>query len=78
MYEGVILYFDPVFRLSMSFVRQAGKPRTISGFQTYQAPARLATTERAKLATEEYTSFVSVLEWVRLAQKDPGWEKMES
>jgi hypothetical protein len=33
---------------------QAGKPRTISGLQTHQMPVRLATTERAELATEEF------------------------
>ncbi|KAJ7455011.1 hypothetical protein B0H11DRAFT_2324671 [Mycena galericulata] len=39
---------------ALDVVGQAGKPRTISGFQTHQTPVRLATTECAELATEEY------------------------
>lgn len=62
---------------AVDVVGQAGKPRTISGFQTYQTPVRLATTERAELATEEYIPFASVLEGFVLLQKNPGWEKME-
>lgn len=37
-------------------VGQADKPRTISGFQTYQAPVRLGT-KRAEIVTEEYLPF---------------------
>ncbi|KAN0111781.1 Armadillo-type fold [Russula decolorans] len=63
---------------AVDVVGQAGKPRTISGFQTYQTPVRLATSERAELATEEYIPFASVLEGFVLLQKNPGWEeKME-
>ena len=39
----------------------AGKPRTISGFQTHQTPVRLGTTERAELGTEEFIPFANVL-----------------
>ncbi|KAJ7234630.1 armadillo-type protein [Mycena haematopus] len=56
-------------------VGQAGKPRTISGFQTHQTPVRLATTERAELATEEFIPFGHVLEGFVILQKNPGWEK---
>jgi 26S proteasome regulatory subunit N1 len=67
----------PTFQ-AVDVVGQAGKPRTISGFQTYQTPVRLATTERGELATEEYIPFASVLEGFVLLQKNPGWEeKME-
>jgi len=58
----------------------AGKPRTISGFQTHQTPVRLGTTERAELGTEEYMPFAHVLEGFVILQKNPGWEdetKME-
>ncbi|KZO98487.1 26S proteasome regulatory complex non-ATPase subcomplex Rpn1 subunit [Calocera viscosa TUFC12733] len=59
---------------AVDVVGQAGKPRTISGFQTYQTPVRLATTERAELATEEYIPFASVLEGLVILEKNPGWE----
>ncbi|KAJ7459197.1 hypothetical protein B0H11DRAFT_2242764 [Mycena galericulata] len=38
---------------ALDVVGQAGKLRTISGFQMHQTPVRLATTECAELATEE-------------------------
>ncbi|KAJ7275052.1 armadillo-type protein [Mycena rebaudengoi] len=60
---------------AIDVVGQAGKPRTISGFQTHQTPVRLATTERAELATEEYIPFGHVLEGFVILQKNPGWEK---
>ncbi|KAJ7245203.1 hypothetical protein C8J57DRAFT_1524327 [Mycena rebaudengoi] len=45
------------------------------GFQTHQTPVRLATTELAELATEEYVPFGHVLEGFVILQKNPGWEK---
>ncbi|RDB30373.1 26S proteasome regulatory subunit rpn-1 [Hypsizygus marmoreus] len=60
---------------ALDVVGQAGKPRTISGFQTHQTPVRLGTTERAELATEEYIPFANVLEGFVILQKNPGWEK---
>ncbi|KAH9942824.1 armadillo-type protein [Amylocystis lapponica] len=60
---------------AVDVVGQAGKPRTISGFQTHQTPVRLGTTERAELATEEYIPFAHVLEGFVVLQKNPGWEK---
>ncbi|KAF8634856.1 hypothetical protein AX17_004104 [Amanita inopinata Kibby_2008] len=60
---------------ALEIVGQAGKPRTISGFQTHQTPVRLGTMERAELATEEYIPFAHVLEGLVILQKNPGWEK---
>ncbi|KAF8156930.1 armadillo-type protein [Crassisporium funariophilum] len=60
---------------AIDVVGQAGKPRTISGFQTHQAPVRLGTIERAELATEEFIPFSHVLEGLVILQKNPGWEK---
>ena len=59
---------------AVDVVDQAGKPRTISGFQTHSTPVRLGTTERAELATEEYIPFAHVLEGFVILQKNPGWE----
>ncbi|KAF9525747.1 armadillo-type protein [Crepidotus variabilis] len=59
---------------AIDVVGQAGKPRTISGFQTHQSPVRLGTIERAELATEEFIPFSHVLEGFVLLQKNPGWE----
>ena len=45
---------------AVDVVGQAGKPRTISGFQTHSTPVRLGTTERAELATEEFIARLSL------------------
>ncbi|GJE86631.1 26S proteasome regulatory complex non-ATPase subcomplex Rpn1 subunit [Phanerochaete sordida] len=60
---------------AVDVVGQAGKPRTISGFQTHSTPVRLGTTERAELATEEFIPFSNVLENFVILQKNPGYER---
>ncbi|KAI0826430.1 armadillo-type protein [Irpex lacteus] len=50
---------------AVDVVGQAGKPRTISGFQTHTTPVRLGQTDRAELATDEFIPF---------SNKNPGWE----
>ena len=70
-------YISDIFPQAVDVVGQAGKPRTISGFQTHSTPVRLGTTERAELATEEYIPFAHVLEGFVILQKNPGWEKEE-
>ncbi|KAG8688769.1 proteasome regulatory particle base subunit, partial [Ceratobasidium sp. 423] len=65
---------------AVDVVGLAGKPRTISGFQTYQSPVRLGTTERAELGTEEYIPYAAVLEGFVILEKNPGYvdeSKME-
>jgi 26S proteasome regulatory subunit N1 len=59
-------------------VGQAGKPRTISGFQTHSTPVRLAHTERAELATEEFFSYTHVLEGFAILAKNKGFEKEQA
>lgn len=39
---------------AVDVVGQAGRPRTITGFQTYETPVLLAAGERAELATDKY------------------------
>ncbi|CCM04738.1 uncharacterized protein FIBRA_06926 [Fibroporia radiculosa] len=60
---------------AVDVVGQAGKPRTISGFQTHSTPVRIGTTERAELATEEFIPFAHVLEGFVILHKNPGYEK---
>lgn len=59
-------------------VGQAGKPRTISGFQTHSTPVRLAHTERAELATEEFFSYTHVLEGFAILAKNKGFEREQA
>lgn len=60
---------------AVDVVGQAGKPRTISGFQTHTTPVRLGTRERGVLATEEYLSYTPVLENFAILRKNPGNEE---
>lgn len=39
---------------AVDVVGQAGRPKTITGFQTHSTPVLLAAGERAELATEKY------------------------
>lgn len=45
---------------AVDVVGQAGKPKTITGFQTHTTPVLLAYGERAELATEECILLYSV------------------
>eukprot|EP01103_Thecamoeba_quadrilineata_P019196 TRINITY_DN766_c0_g4_i1.p1 TRINITY_DN766_c0_g4~~TRINITY_DN766_c0_g4_i1.p1 ORF type:complete len:865 (-),score=217.23 TRINITY_DN766_c0_g4_i1:30-2624(-) len=57
---------------AVDIVGQAGKPKTITGFQTHTTPVLLGAGERAELATDEYTPLSSVLEgFVILKKKTP-------
>ncbi|GAA6043517.1 hypothetical protein JCM8097_002253 [Rhodosporidiobolus ruineniae] len=62
---------------AVDVVGQAGKPRTISGFQTHTTPVRLGHKERAEMATEEYIPYSHVLEGYVLLAKNKGFEKEE-
>jgi 26S proteasome regulatory subunit N1 len=52
-------------------VGQAGRPKTITGFQTHTTPVLLAAGERAELATDEFLSLTSSLEGVVILKKNP-------
>uniref|UniRef100_A0A6U3SHK8 26S proteasome non-ATPase regulatory subunit 2 homolog n=1 Tax=Ditylum brightwellii TaxID=49249 RepID=A0A6U3SHK8_9STRA len=58
-------------------VGQAGKPKTISGFQTHTTPVLLGSKERAELATEEVLSVSSVLEGLVILKDNPDYEPEE-
>ncbi|GAA5839665.1 hypothetical protein JCM5353_003335 [Sporobolomyces roseus] len=86
MYPRFLITFDESGELLPATVRvgqavdvvgQAGKPRTISGFQTHQTPVRLGHRERAEMATEEYLPYSHVLEGYVVLSKNKGFEKEE-
>jgi 26S proteasome regulatory subunit N1 len=47
---------------ALDVVGQAGRPKSITGFQTHETPVLLGYKDRAELATDEYTNISSVLE----------------
>ncbi|KAI7885318.1 26S proteasome regulatory complex, non-ATPase subcomplex, Rpn1 subunit [Lichtheimia hyalospora FSU 10163] len=59
---------------AVDVVGQAGRPKTITGFQTHSTPVLLAHSERAELATEEYKSLAPVLEGIALLRRVPEEE----
>lgn len=56
-------------------VGQAGRPKSITGFQTHTTPVLLATGERAEMATEEYSTVAAALEGVIVVERNPNWDE---
>ncbi|KAJ3309947.1 proteasome regulatory particle base subunit [Boothiomyces sp. JEL0838] len=59
---------------AVDVVGQAGRPKTITGFQTHTTPVLLAYTERAELGTEEFVSVSPYLEGFVILKKNPEYE----
>jgi len=62
--------------LAVETVGQAGRPKTITGFQTQTSPVLVGAKERAELGNREYITLGSVLEGCVLVEKAPE-EKVE-
>ena len=58
---------------AVDVVGQAGKPKTITGFQTHTTPVLLAYGERAELATDEYVCLTPILERFVVLKKNPDF-----
>jgi 26S proteasome regulatory subunit N1 len=63
--------------LAVETVGQAGKPKTITGFQTHTTPVLLGAKERAELGTEEVLSVPTVLEGIVILKDNPDYEPEE-
>lgn len=61
--------------MAVDVVGQAGKPKTITGFQTHTTPVLLAMGERAELATDEYISLTGIMEGFVILRKNPNYVK---
>ncbi|EFA83382.1 26S proteasome regulatory subunit S2 [Heterostelium album PN500] len=57
---------------SVDTVGQAGKPKTITGFQTHTTPVLLGFNDRAELATDDYIPLSSVLEGIVILKPNPN------
>lgn len=61
---------------AVDVVGQAGRPKTITGFQTHTTPVLLSYGERAEMATEEYLPVTNLpLEGFVLLKKNPDYEE---
>jgi 26S proteasome regulatory subunit N1 len=68
------LYFIIFIPQAVDVVGQAGKPKTITGFQTHTTPVLLAHGERAELATEEFLPVTPILEGFVILRKNPNYD----
>merc|ERR1712003_470781 len=64
--------------MAVETVGQAGKPKTITGFQTHTTPVLVSTKERAELGTEEVLSVSSVLEGIVIVRDNPDYDEEET
>lgn len=58
---------------ALDTVGQAGRPKTITGFQTHTTPVLLGYGDRAELATEEWIPLTKFLEGHVILRKNPGY-----
>ncbi|CAJ0574536.1 unnamed protein product, partial [Mesorhabditis spiculigera] len=59
---------------AVDVVAQAGKPKTITGFQTHTTPVLLSFGERAELANEEWIALTPHLEGLVILKKNPEYD----
>merc|ERR1712178_85299 len=60
---------------AVDVVGQAGRPKTITGFQTRTTPVLLSYGERAELADDKYLALTNVLEGFVILKKNPDFEE---
>eukprot|EP00898_Chlorokybus_atmophyticus_P005084 jgi/Chlat1/5577/Chrsp369S05360 len=58
---------------AVDVVGQAGRPKTVSGFQTHTTPVLLGAGERAELTTDKYKPLTPVLEGFVILRKNPDY-----
>ncbi|XP_065875691.1 26S proteasome non-ATPase regulatory subunit 2 homolog A-like [Euphorbia lathyris] len=60
---------------AVDVVGQAGRPKTITGFQTHLTPVILGAGERAELATEKYIPLSPILEGFVILRDNPDYRE---
>lgn len=55
---------------ALDVVGQAGRPKSITGFQTHETPVLLGYMDRAELASDEFVSIASVLEGFAIVREN--------
>lgn len=81
MFPRVLMTFDENLKplpvsvrvgQAVDTIGQAGRPKTITGFQTHTTPVLLSYGDRAELATEDYIPVSSVLEGFVILKPNPN------
>ncbi|KAL8031536.1 hypothetical protein ABFX02_13G032500 [Erythranthe guttata] len=60
---------------AVDVVGQAGRPKTITGFQTHSTPVLLAAGDRAELATDKYIPVSPILEGFVILKENPDYKE---
>ncbi|CAO2814489.1 unnamed protein product [Amaranthus hypochondriacus] len=60
---------------AVDIVGQAGRPKTITGFQTHSTPVLLSAGDRAELATEKYIPLSPILEGFVILKENPEYRE---
>lgn len=60
---------------AVDVVGQAGRPKTITGFQTHTTPVLLSAGDRAELATEKYIPLSPILEGFVILKENPDYKE---
>ncbi|CAL6276619.1 unnamed protein product [Bathycoccus prasinos] len=76
--EGKALPIPVRVGQAVDVVGQAGRPKTITGFQTHTTPVLLASGDRAELESGKYIPITSNLENVVIMKKNPAWEEEDA
>jgi len=58
---------------AVDIVAQAGRPKTITGFQTHNTPVLIQSGERAELGTQQYIPATSILEDIVILKVNPDF-----
>jgi len=74
--DGKLLPVSVRVGQAVDTVAQAGRPKTITGFQTHNTPVLLAVGERAELATDEYVHLSPILEGIVILEPNPDYVDM--
>ncbi len=61
--------------IAVDTVGAAGRPKTITGFQTHDTPVLIGHGERSELATEEYLSESPFMENFVILRKNPEYKE---
>ncbi len=71
--DGKLLPVPARVGQAVDVVAQAGRPKTITGFQTHTTPVLMSMGERAEMATEKYIALSPVLEGQVILKPNPDY-----
>mmetsp|Transcript_31070 Transcript_31070/g.68978 ORF Transcript_31070/g.68978 Transcript_31070/m.68978 type:complete len:901 (-) Transcript_31070:581-3283(-) len=75
--EGKLLPVPVRVGQAVDVVAQAGRPKTITGFQTHTTPVLMGAGERAELGTEKYVPLSPILEGQVILKSNPDYVDAE-